>query len=174
MTDFLLCEGCETLVSAKMEICPCCRTTFKEFPYTAGLLAFCEFLDDPTNPQNISYLLKEINNSIFKNHPAITFRTARLLTLDALSKPEQLSKKSFFDLLIYAVSASRSGPQYWEVLASLLSKLLPSPNINITEHEFRDIITQTKSSYKDRDYQFAERLAMQITYSPTSFHFQKC
>lgn len=163
MTDFLLCEGCETLVSKRMEICPCCRTAFKEFPYTASLLAFCEYLDDSTNPQSISYRLKEIHISIFKNHPAIKYRKARLLTLDALSKPEQLSKKTFFNLLMYAIAACSSGPQYWEELATLLSNLLPTPNINITEIEFRDIISQTKSSFRESGLQFEEKLSMQIT-----------
>lgn len=162
MYDFLFCETCETLVSTSLSKCPCCKRDFKKMPYTAALLTFCQFLDKIDNPAPIESQLEMIQSSIFKDHPLIRYRKARLKILQALGSPETMNTKLFFSLLSLSVAACAAGPHYWEDLVKLLTALLPSASLSITEEEWLDIVNLTRSNYKDNDQAFVSKLALQI------------
>lgn len=173
MIEKLNCSSCNAIIDTSSFECEYCGNNYKMNGKTAELLKLKDKLDKMLVTSEPTEIINYINNSLYKSHPIVRFRSLKAEMLVCLFLDNHIDSQKFCDIINGIDEISEITSTYRSELINYIIHLLPSVRISLYSEDYKNIISFLKSKMIDSDEKIHNKLTEQLLRTELGTKFMK-
>ena len=173
MIEKLNCSSCNAMIDTSSLKCEYCGNNYKMNGKSAELLKLKDQLDKMLITSEPTEIINFINNSLYKSHPIVRFRSLKAKMLVCLFLDDHIVSQKFCDIINGIDEISEITSAYRSEFINYIIQLLPNGNISLYSEDYENILSFLKSKMFDSDEKIHNKLTEQLLITELGSKFMK-
>ena len=173
MIEKLNCSSCNAIIDTSSLKCEYCGNNYRMNGKSAELIKLKDQLDKMLITSEPAEIINFINNSLYKSHPIVRFRSLKAEMLVCLFLDDHIDSQKFCDIINGIDEISEITSAYRSEFINYTIHLLPSAHISLYSEDYENISTFLKSKMFDSDEKIHNKLTEQLLITELGSKFMK-
>jgi len=173
MIEKLNCSSCNAIIDTSSLKCEYCGNNYRINGKSAELIKLKDQLDKMLITSEPTEIINFINNSIYKSHPIVRFRSLKAEMLVCLFLDDHIDSQKFCDIINGIDEISEVTSAYRNEFINYTIHLLPSAHISLYSEDYENILTFLRIRMFDTDDKIHNKLTEQLLRTELGSKFMK-